>query len=69
MIEIKADTSTIKCKNCGTTQVRVLAGRYPNNDKRWVDAEGNEFNGHTCPPCHKEKVRNRKQRKKRNGYL
>lgn len=63
------ETSTIRCKNCGETKVRTLVGNYPNNDKRWVDENGLEFNGHTCPPCHKEKVKKRKQNKKRNCYV
>lgn len=63
------DTSIVKCKNCGQTKKRILSGRYPNNDKRWVDDSGLEWNGHTCPICHQNKVRQRKQNKKKNGYI
>jgi hypothetical protein len=65
-----SETSTIKCKNCGETCVRILAGKYPNGkDKKWVDEDGREFSGLTCSQCVVDKARARKQDKKKNGYV
>lgn len=47
------ESSVIRCTYCGNTHTRYLAGRYPNGkDKKWVDENGREFSGRTCPSCH-----------------
>lgn len=64
------DSSTIKCKHCGLTKTRYLAGRYPSGkDKRWVDEQGREFSGLTCSQCVVDKARERQRKKKRNSYV
>lgn len=65
---MEQETSTIRCKECGKTCVRLLAGYYENGkDKRWVDQNGRQFSGHKCPECHAEKQA--KNKKKKNGYV
>lgn len=64
------EKSIINCKHCGQTKTRILAGTYPNRkDKKWVDENGNEFNGRTCPDCHRSKVAQRKRLGKKNSYV
>lgn len=54
--------SIIVCKQCGETKKRINAGKYANGkDIRWVDETGKQFNGLTCPSCHKNKVKNKKR--------
>jgi hypothetical protein len=51
--EKQRETSVIKCTYCSKVYTRYLAGRYPNGkDKKWVDENGREFSGRTCPACH-----------------
>lgn len=55
------DTSIIHCKKCGEEKTRIRSGTYPNGkDIKWLDSEGKEFNGRTCPSCHKNKVKHSK---------
>ena len=52
-----------ECKKCLVMKNRILAGKYPNGkDKKWVDENGNEWNGKTCPTCHKAKQREYQKR-------
>lgn len=70
MNKIETDKSIIVCKYCNETKERILAGKYPSGkDKRWVDKDGQEFSGHTCPSCHSLRVNQRKQLKKKNSYV
>lgn len=57
-----SEYSVIKCKGCAKECKRYRAGKYSNGkDTRYVDEQGKEFNGHTCPHCHKNKVSQRKR--------
>lgn len=43
---------TITCKYCELNKVAYCLGLYPNNkDKKFVDSDGRQFNGKTCPNC------------------
>lgn len=64
------ETSVIRCTFCARTFTRYLAGRYPNGkDKKWVNENGKEFSGRTCPSCHSNRSassnRNRRKTDKR----
>lgn len=64
--EVKKETSIIVCKSCKQPFERIMAGKYPDGrNKKWVDAEGREFCGLTCPSCHSSRVavRNKNKRK------
>lgn len=65
---LKKDTSTISCKDCGETKVRILAGKR-GKDKIWVDETGREYNGLRCPSCHSSKVNQLTKIKKKNSYV
>lgn len=59
--------SLIRCKHCNKECKRILHSRYPNNkDKKWVDENGREFNGHVCPPCNSEKKASQQKAKRRS---
>jgi hypothetical protein len=58
------DFSIITCKQCGQSKKRINMGKYANGkDIRWCDETGKQFNGLTCPDCHKNKVKNKKRLK------
>ena len=68
--------SLIECRSCCKVMKRYLAGMYPNGkDKIWVNEEGQQFNGRTCPSCdiYKKSLRQRTKRrieniKRKNPY-
>ncbi len=49
-MEIKIETSIVKCKTCNITKTRILVGKYKTG-KKWANAEGKQWNGHVCPEC------------------
>lgn len=44
------ETSIIKCKKCNEVKTRQLVGKWKTG-KKWSNAEGKMWNGHTCPEC------------------
>jgi hypothetical protein len=53
------------CKICLTVKERIHKGKYPNNkDKRYIDANGGQWNGSTCADCHKIKMKERMRTKR-----
>lgn len=53
------ERSTLKCKVCQETKVRIFAGMYPNGkDRKFVDENGKQFNGKCCPSCQIERSKN-----------
>lgn len=70
MKKIAQDKSVIICKGCNETKTRYLDGKYPNaKDKKWLDENGKQFNGHLCPGCQSRKVAQRKRLKSKNSYV
>lgn len=48
----------MNCKMCNNLIQRTENGYRPNSrDKRFIDGEGHEWNGHVCPSCHKTNVK------------
>lgn len=51
------------CKVCGELKLRINAGTFGTyneknkKDKRWVDVEGKQWMGQTCPPCNVERAK------------
>jgi ssDNA-binding Zn-finger/Zn-ribbon topoisomerase 1 len=44
------------CKVCGQNKVRLLAGMFDKRNKKFVDEDGNVWNGRTCPPCNTQRI-------------
>lgn len=46
------------CKVCGQLKSRIECGKYPGNkyNKRWIDENGKQWSGHTCPDCHRKRA-------------
>jgi DNA-directed RNA polymerase subunit M/transcription elongation factor TFIIS len=46
------------CKVCRKIKMRIQSGKYPDSkDKKWVDESGVQWNGRTCPDCHRERMK------------
>lgn len=62
------DYELIACSWCGQTKKRIRDGKRPESkETRFVDEQGKEWNGRkSCPPCHKDQARLRKQLNKKN---
>lgn len=48
-----------KCKSCGEMKKRILAGKFNEKDKKWVDESQKLWNGSICPVCVVDKARAR----------
>ena len=44
------------CKKCLQEDYRILAGKW-GKDKKYVNLEGKNWNGNTCPKCNVVRVR------------
>lgn len=56
------------CKICQQVKVRILQGRFPNNSAyKYLDDDGKQWMGRTCPECHREKMAN--NYRKKNGTV
>jgi ssDNA-binding Zn-finger/Zn-ribbon topoisomerase 1 len=50
------DDDIVQCKVCQQLKRRIVNGKRPNlSSKKYVDPFGKEWNGKTCPTCHREK--------------
>lgn len=53
-----AESNLSHCKLCGQLKVRTEAGKFPGSEnKRFVDDNGDLWNGRKCPQCHKLNIR------------
>lgn len=52
------------CKICKQLKIRTLVGRYNHKDKKFVDETGAAWMGNTCPPCNRERVKNKMKEKR-----
>ena len=44
------------CKVCSELKPRIQFGKFANGkNKRWVDGEGKQWSGLTCPDCHRKR--------------
>lgn len=53
-----------QCKVCGNMKDHILEKKFASNEKKFIDSTGKQWNGKTCPDCH----RNRVKIDKRNNY-
>jgi len=62
----ESDVST--CRKCGKLEIRKQDGYFPDGrNKRFVDAEGLQWNGRVCGQCHSSKVKIQvKEKRKRD---
>lgn len=52
------DQKHIECKVCKVVKLAIFDGyRVDGKNKVWLDENGQEFNGRTCPACHQAKTR------------
>jgi len=57
------------CKVCKEEKKSFNSGKYPNGkDTRFVDENGKEWNGRTCPACHST-INAKRQMYKRKLYV
>lgn len=52
------------CKVCVQVKMKIHNENFANGDKKYVDENGELWNGRTCPQCHRQKQM-LNQRKKR----
>jgi hypothetical protein len=55
-----------KCKICEKMVDRIMAGKFPSNNKKWVDKDGKQWMGNVCPSCNRDRA-SKTMIKLRNG--
>ena len=52
------DVDISKCRKCEGLVVRKQDGYFPDGkNKRFVDANGKQWSGRTCPDCHGKRAK------------
>lgn len=46
-----------KCKMCLLEKPRILAGKFDDFNKKWIDESGKSWNGSYCPDCNNLRMR------------
>ena len=54
------------CKVCKVKKERIMSGKFPSNNIRWVDKEGKQWSGNTCASCNRDRA-SKTMIKLRNG--
>lgn len=52
-----------RCKVCNKVKKRTHVGMYDAKNKKWVQEDGKDWNGHVCGDCHCKKVLDRKMKR------
>lgn len=60
------ETNIRICKVCKQLKQRSENGRFSVKDKRYVDEHGKLWCGSICPPCNKERVKNKMKEMRAN---
>lgn len=56
-----------KCKMCGEIKNRIQDDKFPNGiNKKWLDENGKQWMGNSCPPCNSDRVNFRAKAKRFN---
>lgn len=58
------ETNMRKCKVCQRMVVRTLCGKFNVKDKRYIDNNGKQWMGNTCPKCNLIRSRLNMKRKR-----
>jgi len=54
-----------ECKVCHEVKERIHDGKYPDEkNTRWVNQDGKQWSGRTCPECHVQKMNLLMQKKR-----
>lgn len=56
---VQNETNVKECKVCKEKKLRILYGKFPSMDNKYVDEKGDLWSGRTCPPCNKERIKNK----------
>lgn len=57
-----------QCRKCGKLEVRRQDGYFPDGrNKRFVNAEGDQWNGRKCPGCQKDKSKEHIKQKREDA--
>lgn len=57
MSEEHKEKNLTQCKKCKQLKYRILDGYYPSGDKKWIDEEGRQWMGKTCPYCNQKRAK------------
>ena len=56
-LAIQQEANVRECRVCKEKKLRILAGKYPSMNNKYVDETGDLWSGKTCPSCNKARIR------------
>ena len=48
-----------ECKVCKERKLRILYGKFPGMNNKYIDESGKLWSGRTCPPCNNLRLKNK----------
>lgn len=70
MADKLSDSNDIICNTCMQPKTRIRSGKFGKGNgrtPRWVNENGDLFNGLCCPDCHKKRIAVRQMNKRLMG--
>lgn len=65
-LAIMQEANIKECKVCKVQKLRILCGKFPSMNNKYVDESGALWSGRTCPPCNQARVKAKMQQIRAN---
>jgi hypothetical protein len=61
-LAIQQEANVKECKTCKEKKLRILYGKYPSMNNKYVDESGALWCGRICPPCNQKRIKEKMQK-------
>jgi len=60
-LAIMQEANVKECKVCKERKLRILYGKFPSMNNKYVDEGGALWSGRICPPCNQVRIKTKMQ--------
>ena len=60
-LAIMQEANIKECKVCLVKKLRILCGKFPSMNNKYIDESGALWSGRTCPPCNQARIKAKMQ--------
>lgn len=60
-LAILQEANVKECKLCKEKKLRILCGKFPSMNNKYVDEGGSLWSGRICPPCNQRRIKEKMQ--------
>lgn len=60
-LAIMQEANIKECKACKQQKLRILYGKFPSMNNKYVDESGALWSGRVCPPCNQARIKAKMQ--------